>query len=310
MRMMLAALALAAMPVVAIAAQPDWAYPVTPQAAPSSDPNPKHVPGSAQAYTDAQINNRFGPPDWYPDEHKPMPPVVAQGVKPSVFACALCHLPTGDGHPESASLAGLSQPYLERQMAAFKDGHRTGTRATNMITIAKAIGGDDVTAASEYYAARTPAVWTKIVEAATVPKSFVGAGGMRFAAPDGGSEKIGHRIIVLPQDRELAENRDPHSGFIAYVPPGSIARGRALVGRGGAEGRTLACAVCHGPDLKGLGELPALAGRSPMYLYRQLADIKSGARNGGMVPLMGQVVAKLSDDDMIAISAYVGSLAP
>jgi cytochrome c553 len=129
-----------------------------------------------------------------------MPPAVAQGVKPSVFACSLCHLPTGDGHPESASLAGLSQPYIERQMAEFKSGGRTGSRATNMITIAKAIGDDDIKAASTYFAARTPAVWTKIVEAAQVPKSFVGAGGMRFATLDGGNEKIGYRIIKLPQE--------------------------------------------------------------------------------------------------------------
>jgi len=309
MRMMLAALALAALPAIAVAAQPDWAYPVTPPGTPSADPSPRHVPGSAKAYTDAQINDRFGPPDWFPDEHKPLPPVVAQGVKPSVFACALCHLPTGEGHPESAGIAGLAQTYIARQMAAFKDGGRTGPRATNMVTIAKAISDDDVKAASAYFAERAAAPWTKVVEAAQVPKSFVGAGGMRFVTADGGKEKIGHRIIVLPQDRELAEKRDPHSGFVAYVPPGSIAKGRALVGRGGA-GKTLACAVCHGKELKGLGELPPLAGRSPVYLYRQLADIKSGARSGGMVPLMGQVVAKLEDDDMIAIAAYVASLAP
>jgi diguanylate cyclase (GGDEF)-like protein len=39
-----------------------------------------------------------------------------------VRACAQCHLPSGDGHPESSSLAGLPVPYILRQMAAFKTG--------------------------------------------------------------------------------------------------------------------------------------------------------------------------------------------
>jgi len=268
----------------------------------------KQMPGSAKKYTQAQIDDGFNPPDWFPEEHPPMPEIVSAGKKPA-RACALCHLPTGDGHPESSSLAGLPAAYLVRQMAEFRNGGRKGVRANAMIDIAKALSEADVRAASEYFAALKPGVWTKVVETHTVPKSYVGAGAMRFAAPEGGTEPLGNRIIVLPQDAARAQSRDPHSGFIDYVPVGSIARGKALVTSGGS-GQTVPCAICHGATLKGLGEVPGIAGRPPIYAVRQLNDMQTGNRTGSMAELMKAVVAKLGIEDMVAIAAYLGSLEP
>jgi cytochrome c553 len=102
--------------------------------------------------------------------------------------------------------------------------------------------------------------------------------------------------------------RNPRVGFIAHVPPGSLAAGQALAANGG--GKTVPCTLCHGQGLKGLGDVPGLAGRSPMYIFRQLNDIKTGNRSGASLALMKPVVDKLSDDDMIALSGYVGSLQP
>jgi cytochrome c553 len=297
------------LPGFAIAADnPDWAYPPTPKPAPLDNVVQKQMPGSAKKYTQAQIDDGFNPPDWFPDEHPPMPEIVSMGKKPA-RACALCHLPTGDGHPESSSLAGLPVPYLVRQMAEFKNGGRKGVRANAMIDIAKAMSDADVRAASEYFAALKPGVWTKVIETDTVPKTYVGSGAMRFAAPEGGTEPIGNRIIVLPQDAARAHSRDPHSGFIDYVPVGSIAKGRALVTSGGS-GQTVPCAICHGATLKGLGEVPGIAGRPPIYAVRQLNDMQNGNRTGSLAELMKAVVAKLSIEDMVAIAAYLGSLEP
>ena len=44
-----------------------------------------------------------------------------------------------------------------------------------------------------------------------------------------GTEPIGSRIIEVPADDEQAELRNPRSGFIAYVPKGSLKKGEALV---------------------------------------------------------------------------------
>ena len=300
---------LACPPLVGAAEELDWAYPVTPRPEPLDNLALKQVPGSTRAYTQAQIDDPFNPPDWFPDEHSPLPPIVAQGNKPGVRACAQCHLPSGDGHPESASLAGLPVPYLMRQMAAFKNGGRKGVRATVMIAIAQAISDADALAASEYFASLKPGAFTQVVETDTVPKSHVGAGGMRFVVPGGEKEPIGERIIVLPQDETRAKSRDPHSGFIDYVPTGSIAKGEALITTGDG-GKTIPCAICHGPALQGLGEVPSIVGRPPTYVVRQLNDMKTGARSGVSMALMQAVVDKLTVEDMVAIAAYLGSRAP
>ena len=110
----------------------------------------------------------------------------------------------------------------------------------------------------------------------------------------------------MPEDLERFENRDPRSQFIAYVPTGSLARGEALVSQGGG-GKTLQCAICHGLDLKGLGDLPSIAGRSPSYVVRQLYDMQSGARAGKGAQLMKAAVANLTVEDMASIAAYLAS---
>jgi len=152
-------------------------------------------------------------------------------------------------------------------------------------------------------------VWQKVIETDRVPKTFVNEHLMRMPLPGGGDEPIGNRIIELPQDIARAESRDPHSGFIAYVPMGSLAKGKEFVTTGGG-GKTIQCAICHGPSLNGLAEVPAIAGHSPMYLFRQLYYFKDGSRHGSMGALMRGVVAQMTQDDMLAIAAYVGSLLP
>jgi cytochrome c553 len=142
-----------------------------------------------------------------------------------------------------------------------------------------------------------------------VPKSFIGRGNKRLAHPDGGSEPLGNRIIEIPEDENIVLNRDPRSGFVAYVPKGSVARGEALVTTGGG-GRTIPCGICHGATLQGLGEVPALAGRHPNYVVRQLWSMQNGERVGVSAALMKAVVEKLSVDDMLAIAAYTASRAP
>jgi cytochrome c553 len=312
MRSLIGLLVLAFLQTGAIAADaPDWAYPVIPPGVPRPDPNKiVKLPGSDKEYNEVQVNDAFGPPDWFPGDHAPLPSVVANGVKPSVLACALCHLTSGDGHPESASISGLNAAYIMRELRDFASGNRKGTRTTAMAGIAKGISPEDARAAAEYFSARKQGEgYIKVVEKAEVPKTSVGEGFMRFVAPGGGDEPIGSRIIVVPQDEAGARARNPRTGFLAYVPPGSIAKGEALATTGGG-GKTVACAICHGEGLKGLGEVPALANREPVYLARQLMDIKSGNRTGTWAVLMNQVVARLDQDDIIALAAYVASRQP
>jgi cytochrome c553 len=123
----------------------------------------------------------------------------------------------------------------------------------------------------------------------------------------GGTEPIGNRVIEIPEDQELVEMRDPKVGFVAYVPPGSLKKGEVLVKTGGA-GKSVACVICHGEDLRGLGTIPGIAGRSPSEMARQIYDLRSGTRHGVNAPLMMIPIAKLTDTDIVNITAYLASL--
>ncbi len=293
---------------------PVWAYPVNPPGLkPAADDGSlKHVPGSAAAYTLTQIRDLFSPPDWHPDNHPSMPDVVGRGNKPGQFACGFCHLPNGLGRPENSSLAGLPAAYIAQQVADFRSGARKSSEPASlpinlMISVAKLVSEEDTKVAAEYFASLKPAPWIRVVETATVPKTKVG-GWMLIADDSGGREPIGQRIIEMPENLERTELRDSASGFIAYAPVGSIRKGEALITNG--AGKTTPCAICHGAELKGLGPVPALAGRSPSYIVRQLYDIRHGVRNGQWTELMKSVVAGLTEEDMVAIAAYTASLAP
>jgi cytochrome c553 len=62
--------------------------------------------------------------------------------------------------------------------------------------------------------------------------------------------------------------------------------------------------------LKGHGDVPRIAGLQPVYIARQLIYMQNGSSAGPAVEPMKKVVANLSEDDIIAISAYLGSLSP
>jgi cytochrome c553 len=288
------------------ARDPAWAFPAINGSLPAEEATPKSVPGSAKKHTPAEIDNLSSPPDWFPDEHAAAPSIVLKGHG-AALACGSCHLMSGEGHPESAGLTGFTAAYIEQQMADFKSGVRKD--AARMNAIAKDVSDEESRQAAEWFAALKPTAWTKVVEADTVPVTFVGQGRMRFAKPEGGTEAIGNRIITVPQDVDRARSRDPHSGFIAYVPKGSVAKGKVLVDSGGS-GRTIACSICHGDALNGLGNVPRIAGLHPIYIARQLYLFKDGTRNGVDAQLMKKPVAHLTDDDILAMAAYLASLAP
>ena len=292
-----------------------WAYPENNPnyKPPIDDGNVVSVPNSTAGYTWTQLRNRFIAPIWHPADHPPLPDVVANGRKPDVFACGFCHRADGPGGPENADLAGLPKSYIIRQMADYKRGAR-GTSVPGrlppslMIGLSKSITDAEVETVAAYFSALQPRKRIKVVESDTAPKSYIA--GLLWAAVEGSErEPLDQRILELPDDLQVFESRDPRSTFTAYVPVGSLAKGEALVTKGG-PGKTVACAPCHGADLKGLGPLPSIAGRSPSYMFRQLYDFGHGARTGEWSPLMAQVVSNLDQEDMLAIVAYLASLDP
>jgi len=300
-----------------------WAYAVLPAPLPPPPPITDeaklyHLPGSDQAFTMKQLRDTGNPVDWFPGDHPTMPSIVAHRRSPTanpwIGSCGLCHYPNGKGRPENAGIAGLPEGYILEQLSDFKNGARRtadpGKRNTAVMSgNAAGITDEEARAAAQYFSSLKMTPWIKVVETEMVPKNRNANG---FYIPLEGNEKepLGARILEMPVDPEATETyRNPRSGWIAYVPVGSIKKGEDLVLKGGM-GKTVSCAACHGKDLKGNGNFPPLTGRSPSYLARQLYDIQQYTRNGPGAQLMRPVVERMTPDDILNITAYLASLEP
>ena len=266
---------------------PPWAYTVNPPPSASAretsgelrrdpDPAPQTLPGSSVSLTSAQTRDAFNPPDWHPDGHPPMPASVAHGRRPEMRACGFCHLVNGQGRPENASLAGLPAAYIIQQMADFRNGDRKSAEPrmgppNAMIQDAKAAHDDDITSAAAYFSSFPYRKWVRVVESKDVPRSRI-AGSMHVPTNDG-TEPLGQRIIEMPEDLRRTELRDASSGFVAYVPVGSIAKGEALVKGGGGENG----GVWHVPRRRSQGPRPGPAARGPIAKLHRATDVRLAA---------------------------------
>ncbi|WP_155121255.1 c-type cytochrome [Bryobacter aggregatus] len=296
---------------------PEWAYPTNPAPAPGPKPpvpqGPFQIKSSQLSFTRAQLSNLFAAPDWSPEGHPTMPSVVSHGREPEVRACAYCHLPTGSGRPENSRLAGLPIPYFVDQMKAFRDGSRTPflvdrAPTINMTKTAKAMTDAEIETAARYFASLKPLSFVRVVETTMVPKSRI-AGWLFHFQPEKGEEALGQRILEGPEDFEQFELRDPETRYIAYAPVGSLALGKRLAETWG-NNKELECSSCHGPGYRGKEAVPGIAGRSPSAIVRQLYDMKAGVRRGGKTSEMEKVVKEMTNSDMVALAAYIGSLRP
>jgi len=234
--------------------------------------------------------------------------IVLSGKGNAVRPCNTCHTPSGMGQPESANIRGLNAAYFARQMQDFKTGARGGPRSAAMAGFAKGLTDDEIKEVAAYYSDLKPAPWTKVSEAAMAPKTMIGRNSQRTKLAGADTEQVGSRIIEVANTpaavRQMAE-----PAFVAYVPTGALGNGKTLVTTG-AGGKTQACAGCHGAKLHGEDDVPGIAGRSPVYIARQIYSFKNGVRKGPMAEIMKNVVGKLSDNDVIAVASYVSSLNP
>ena len=299
-----------------------------PNEEPAEQTKPRQARGSRATYSLVDVRDGHEVIDWFPQDHpSPMPPIIKNGPSAgtgnTARGCGSCHLPNGKGRPENAPPAGLPVAYFMRQLQDFRNGLRRSAdprkpNTVTMIDLAKAMSDEEMRASADYFAAIKWTPWIRVVESETVPKTRI-VGNLYLAATHERVEPINGRIIEVPEDMEQAETlRNPRSGFVAYVPPGSIEKGRDLVTTGGmrvvgnqiVQGKTTPCVTCHGLDLMGVADVPPIAGRSPSYIARQMWDIQQGARNGAAVQLMRQAIANLNGEDLVAVASYVSSRVP
>jgi cytochrome c553 len=67
------------------------------------------------------------------------------------------------------------------------------------------------------------------------------------------------------------------------------------------------CSMCHLGGLKGQNEIPKLSGQHPEYTVKQLKAFKEKTRTND-AGNMTSVARTLSDDDIVNLSHYIGSL--
>jgi cytochrome c553 len=291
----------------------EWAYPVGPTGLPRPPAEATFTAEGADPsmkLTMRQIGDAFGPPDWFPKEHAPLPEIVAHGRKPHVSACILCHLPSGNGHPESASVSGLPAKYIIDQMHAFRNGNRANIRAPAMIEMSLDITERELAEAAAYFSKipKAKQKWIRVVETSRAPANHIGAGGARFFDKGANTVPVPPDMIYEVAEGEEVELRNDHVGFVDYVPMGSLAKGRTVAM--GNRGKMRTCGSCHGDDFRGHEDAPRIAGRSAYYLIRQLADMKAGTRKGEALGKMKEIIGKLSDADILNVAAYMASRNP
>jgi cytochrome c553 len=292
-----------------------WLFPLNPPSDIERVMHPAaavHLPNSSREFTEAQLTDFFFAPDWHPESHAPMPDIVRIGRAPRTFACGYCHLPRGEGRPENSTLAGLPAAYIVQQVADIKSGARRSAAhgipflpIDFMREVAVNAQPADVAAAAEYFAAQTLPPRVTVLQRQRIPKLRAKAW-LYISDPSGGEEALGERLLEMAPDITRHERRDPDMSYIAFVPPGSVSRGRRIA-QDGKHGAAEACVSCHGKRLQGVGLAPALAGRLPTYLLRQLVAFKTGDRAGPVGTTMQAVAAHLRLADMIALAAYAAS---
>ena len=298
---------------------PKWAFPTLPSEFPSSirqsDTTRHTLERSTKSFTGRQISDALNPPDWNPESHPPAPDVVIHGRKEVKYGCGLCHLPDGQGRSENATVAGLPVDYFIRQIADMRSGKRAAAvefaASTRMKDIAIAATDAEIADAAKYFAAIRPRRQYTVVEATIIPRTYE-AGGLYARRRGEETEPLGDRMMEISDNIEHHEMRDPDETFTVYVQPGTLAKGRAIAITARADSPTR-CATCHGAELRGgsAGTIgPPIAGKSPLYLLRQLIGFRTKARNGATSAPMQIVTHKLSLGEMIAAAAYAGSRAP
>jgi len=219
---------------------------------------PKHVTGSTRSYTEKDINDFLNPPDWFPEEHPRCRNWLRTARRRSSMPATQCHLTTGRGHPESGNLAGLPAGYIQEQIAEFRNGSRKSSlagRSANMIMFASALTDDEVKEAAQYFASIKPAVWNKVVETTTVPKTYVGEGICvlpRRAMRRNRSAAASSKCRKTRRGRRSA-TRIRHSS--PTCPPAASKPAKPL-SPPAAPARPSNAPICHGADLKGIGQCP------------------------------------------------------
>lgn len=199
----------------------------------------------------------------------------ADAGKSKAVTCAACHGAEGVSvNPEWPSLAGQHAKYTIIQLQAFKDGKRNNALMNGQ---AMMLSVEDMNNLAVYFESFDAPKKT-VADAAAVARVVYGS--------------------TLPENAP------------SKTDDGLIARGEALYRGGDSENKVAACIACHGPAGAGnpAAAYPSISGQHAVYTAKTLIDYASGARQSGENQTMQEIAARLSREDIVAISVYVQGL--
>ena len=99
-------------------------------------------------------------------------------------------------------------------------------------------------------------------------------------------------------------------GTIGSSSPELVELGEKIYRAGNADSGVSACMACHGPSGKGnpAAKYPSVTGQWAEYTSAQLMAFKSGARANDLNSVMRDVAAKMTDEEIKAVSDYIEGL--
>ncbi len=134
--------------------------------------------------------------------------------------------------------------------------------------------------------------------------------------------QIGERTNILMTSQAMTmteQDMKDVAVFFAAQPaaaksvadPGLVERGQALYRGGNKESGAAACLTCHGPSGRGnpAARYPLLRGQHATYIAATLREYATDARKSdGATKIMRDIAKRLSEEDIVAVAAYVQGL--
>ncbi len=166
----------------------------------------------------------------------------------------------------------------------------------------------EIDASAKYFAQQKLRRRVYVIESLRIPRAERAAW---IYEEVGGTEDLEDRLLEVTNELVRHERRDDRLEYIGLCATRQHQPRQAPRGHGRWLARlrpVLPPAIS--PNLKGTDKIPPIAGRSPTYLLRQMLAFRNAARAGEAAQQMKPVVEKLTLNEMIDVSAYLGSLYP
>lgn len=132
--------------------------------------------------------------------------------------------------------------------------------------------------------------------------------------------KAGGRVDPTMQPMAAGLSEDDMANLAAFyssqtlktgeADPALVEKGKEIFMAGNAASGVAACSSCHAPNGVGnpAANFPALQGQHADYTVKQLKDFRAGNRANDAGNMMRNVAAKMTDEEIAAVSSYIQGL--